>query len=80
MKVTPERRTAPVFNPSGLQLAPMASNLIAPGRLMNLPDVRVLKAMPKIESFVMPKMDGITLPRLMDLPRVERLPIIPREL
>jgi serine protease Do len=80
MKVTPERRsTAPAFNLSGFQPTPMAS-IISSGRLMNLPDVHVLQPMPKIETFVMPKMDGLTLPRLLALPRVEMLPIIPREL
>ena len=81
IKVTPERRTpAPTFNLSGVQPPPMARGLIAPGRLMNLPDVRVLQAMPKFESFVLPKMDVLTVPRLPALPRVEMLPAIPREL
>jgi serine protease Do len=81
MKVTPERRsTTPAFNLSEFHPTPMAKGLIAPGRLMNLPDVRVLQAMPKIESFALPKMDGLTLPRLPALPRVELLPTIPREL
>jgi serine protease Do len=80
IKVTPERRPAPSLNLSELQALPMASNLLAPGRLMELPDVRTLQALPKIESFVLPKLDGLALPqRLMNLPRVELLGI-PREL
>lgn len=81
IKVTPEKRTTPSINLTELQAMPMASNLIPLGRsmsLMKLPDVRTLQALPKIESFVMPKMDGLTLPsRLLNLPRVELLQTIP---
>lgn len=81
IKVTPEKRTPPSINLTELQGMPMASNLIPLGRAMNLmklPDVRTLQALPKMESFVMPKMDGLTLPsRLLNLPRIELLQTIP---
>lgn len=80
IRVTPEKRTAPSINLTELQAVPMARNLIPLGRSMNLlklPDGRALRALPKIESFVAPKIDGSTLPRLMDLPRRELLQTIP---
>jgi serine protease Do len=83
IRVMPEKRATPSINLTELQAMPMASNMIPLGRSMNLmklPDVRALHALPRIESFVMPKLDGSTLPRLMNLPRVELLQTIPREL
>lgn len=78
IKVTPERRQAPTFNLSELQPAAMAGLMNSRRYLMSLPKLRALQALPKIESFVMPKIDGSSLPRLMNLPRVELLPTIPR--
>jgi serine protease Do len=77
IKVTPERRPAPTFNMSELEPMSMNGRLISPGKLMKLPDIRVLQSMPKIESFVLPKLDGLVFPRLMTLPRVELLPGVP---
>ena len=80
IKVTPERRPLPSLNPSGFQALPMTGNMLPLERsmsLMEIPEVRVLQQMPKIETFVLPKLDGITLPRLMNLPRVELLQPIP---
>jgi membrane-associated protease RseP (regulator of RpoE activity) len=63
IKVTPERRTSPTINMSELQ--PLGNVTIHPERLMSLPDFRILrKSMPNIETFVMPKMDGLALPRV----------------
>jgi hypothetical protein len=46
--------------------------------LMEMPDVRTLQVMPKIETFALPKWDRLTVtPRLMTLPRVELLQTIP---
>jgi serine protease Do len=73
IKVTPERRTTPpAINLTELQALPLASRMMPLGQAMNLlklPDVRALQALPKIESFVLPKMDGLALPRLLNLPR-----------
>ena len=81
IKVTPERRPTPTINLSEFQAMPLASTMLAPGRLMDLmelPEIRTLQAMPKIETFVLPKLDGFTMPqRLMNLPRVELLQTIP---
>jgi serine protease Do len=79
IKVTPEKRPAPTFNMSELQPMSMAGRLISPGKLMKLPEIRALQsmpAMPKIETFVIPKLDNL-VPRLMTLPRVELLPVAP---
>jgi serine protease Do len=77
IKVTPERRQAPAVNMS--ELLPLGSVSISPQRLSQLPDFRILrKQMPRIESFVMPKLNGLKLQRLMNLPRFERLlPVVP---
>jgi serine protease Do len=77
IKVTPERRPAPTFQMSELEPMSMNGRLISPGKLMKLPDIRVLQSMPKIESFVLPKLDGLAIPRLRTLPRVELLPGVP---
>ena len=80
IKVTPEKRAAPSFNLTELQMMPTARNLIPLGRsmqLLEMPDVRALQALPKIESFVLPKIDGSVLPRLMTLPRIELLQGVP---
>jgi serine protease Do len=77
IKVTPERRPAPTFNMSELAPMSMAGKLISPGKLMKLPEIRALQSMPKIETFVMPRLDGSVFPRLMTLPRVELLPGVP---
>jgi serine protease Do len=74
IKVSPERRPAPTFNLSELQPVPGISRVIPQVYLMGMPELRTLQSMPKIESFVMPKIDGSLLPRLMNLPRVEMLP------
>lgn len=70
IKVTPEKRTVPAINLTEFQSVPMARNLIPLGRtmnLMNLPDVRTLQPLPRGETFVLPKIEG--LPRLLNLPR-----------
>jgi serine protease Do len=81
IKVTPERRPVPSINLSELQAMPMTSNMLPLGRpmdLMEMPDVRTLQVMPKIETFALPKWDRLTVtPRLMTLPRVELLQTIP---
>lgn len=78
IKVTPERRPTPTINLSEFQAMPLTSGMLAPGRLMELQDVRTLQVMPKIETFTLPKLDGLTVtPRLMTLPRVELLQTIP---
>jgi membrane-associated protease RseP (regulator of RpoE activity) len=80
IKVMPEKRTPPSINLTELQAMPMARNLIPLGRSMNLlklPDVRTLQALPKWESFVMPKIEGSVPPRLLNLPRIELLQAIP---
>jgi membrane-associated protease RseP (regulator of RpoE activity) len=74
IKVTPERRPAPTFNLSDFPSKPMAKVLISPGNLINMPDVRVLHSMPRIESFTMPRLDGLVFPRVMSLPRVLSVP------
>lgn len=82
IKVTPERRPTPTFNLSDLQPSGMMSRLEFPAFQMNLSDMHILQSMPKIESFVMPnfllpKMDKLVLPRLMNLPRIKSLPTVP---
>jgi serine protease Do len=82
IKVTPERRPTPTFNLSDLQPSGMMSRLEFPTFQMNLPDMHVLQSMPRIESFVMPnfllpKLDKLSLPRMMSLPRIESLPPVP---
>ncbi|MBA2731623.1 MAG: PDZ domain-containing protein [Acidobacteria bacterium] len=74
IKVMPERRPAPTLNLSELQPTPGMMRVIPPVYLMNMPNVRALQAMPRIESFVMPKLDGSILPRMMSLPRMTNLP------
>jgi serine protease Do len=86
IKVTPERRAAPSFNLSELAPAGMLSQITLPEINVEIPKVRVLQSMPKIdlpvmpkieipvmpriEIPVMPKLDTLTLPSLQALPRV----------
>jgi len=74
IKVTPERRPAPTLNLSELQPTPGMLRMIPPVYLLDMPGVRPLQTMPRIESFVMPKLDGLILPRMMSLPRITNLP------
>jgi membrane-associated protease RseP (regulator of RpoE activity) len=76
IKVTPERRATPTINMSELQ--PLSTVTIPMNRLRSLPNFRILrKSMPNIETFVMPRMDGLTVPRMMNIPRVELVPANP---
>ena len=74
IKVMPERREmTPTFNLTELQTMPMATSMLPLGRsfnLMKLPDVRALQALPRMKSLIVPKIEGLNLPRLMNLPRV----------
>jgi membrane-associated protease RseP (regulator of RpoE activity) len=74
IKVTPERRPMPSFNLSDFQPMPNAMRIIPPVYLMDLPNVRALQALPRVESFVLPKLDGVALPRMMNLPGTTKMP------
>jgi serine protease Do len=74
IKVTPERRPAPTMNLSEIHPTPSAMRIIPPVYLLDMPGVRTLQTMPRIESFLMPKLDGSILPRMMSLPRMTNLP------
>jgi hypothetical protein len=75
IKVTPERKTAPATNLTDLQAVPMARLRVSP-RVRVDSIHRALQAMPRIESFVLPKIDKLVAPRVMRLPRVEPLPVM----
>lgn len=82
IKVTPERRQTPTFNLSEFQPSAMMSRFDFPALQMNLPDMRVLQSIPRIETFampnfVMPKIDNLVLPRVLSLPRIKSLPTVP---
>jgi membrane-associated protease RseP (regulator of RpoE activity) len=78
IKVTPERRPAPAFNLSELMPATIVS---LPQINVKIPEVRLLQSMPKIdipimpkiEIPVMPKIDMKMMPRLMTLPRIQNM-------
>ena len=74
IKVTPERRPNQTFRFSDIQPAPSAMRIIPPVYLMDMPNVRALRALPRIESFAMPRLNGLNLPRMMSLPNVKSLP------
>jgi serine protease Do len=74
IKVTPERRPTQTFRWSDIQPSPSAMRIIPPVYLMDMPNVRTLQALPRIESFVMPKLDGAIMPRMMSLPSTTTLP------
>lgn len=74
IKVTPERRPTPGFNLSEITPTPSAMRIVPPVYLMDMPNVRTLQALPRIESFVMPKLDGSIMPRMMSLPSITNLP------
>ncbi len=74
IKVTPERRPNQTFRLSDIQPTPSAMRIIPPVYLMDMPDLRTLQALPRVESFVMPKLDGAVLPRMMSLPGTTNLP------
>lgn len=86
IKVTPERRQSPSFNLSEVAPAGMLSKISIPEIKVEIPEVRVLQSMPKIdipvmpkiEIPIMPKIDLLTLPRAVDLPRIEQLYTLPR--
>jgi serine protease Do len=68
IKVTPERRPNQTFRLNDITPMPSAMRIIPPVYLMDMPSVRTLQALPRIESFVMPKLDGAITPRMMNLP------------
>lgn len=74
IKVTPERRQAPVINPTEFQVAPMSRLRVSP-RLQVESVYRALQALPKFESFALPKLDKLVLPRVMKLPRIAPLSV-----
>jgi serine protease Do len=74
IKVMPERRPNQTFRFPDTPPTPSAMRIIPPVYLMNMPDVRALQALPRIESFVMPKIDGAIIPRMMSLPNMKSLP------
>jgi membrane-associated protease RseP (regulator of RpoE activity) len=83
IKVMPEHRPTPAFNFSELMPATIVS---IPQFKMDIPEMRLLQSMPKInlpvmpriEIPVMPKIDLPVMPRrLMTLPRIERLQTVP---
>jgi serine protease Do len=86
IKVTPERRSAPTFNLSELTPSAMLSRINIPPINVEIPEMRLLQSMPRIEIPVMPeikipvmpKINIQTMPRLMDLLRIEQLQTIPR--
>jgi serine protease Do len=88
IKVTPERRPSPSFNLSEVVPAGTLSKISIPEIKVEIPEVRVLQSMPKIdipvmpkiEIPIMPKIDLMTLPRAIDLPRIEQLYTVPRVL
>jgi serine protease Do len=75
IKVTPERKSAPAINLTDFQAIPMARLGLTP-RVQVETLYRALQAMPRIESFALPKIDKLVVPRVMKLPRVESLPVI----
>ena len=77
IKVTPERRPGPSFNPTDFQLAaPMALMRISP-RAEVEKMYRALRAMPKIENFALPKLQKLAVPRVINVPRIEPVPLVP---
>lgn len=67
IKVTPERKTAPVINMTDFPTVPMAQLGIKP-RAQVESIYRALQAMPRIETFALPKMDKLVTPRVLSLP------------
>jgi len=74
VKVTPERRTNQTFKLSDITPTPSAMRIIPPVYLLDMPNVRSLQALPRIESFTMPGLNGLALPRMMNLPDGTKLP------
>jgi membrane-associated protease RseP (regulator of RpoE activity) len=74
IKVTPERRPNQTFRFSDITPTPSAMRIIPPVYLMNMPNVRTLQALPRGESFMLPKVNGSLLPRMMSLPTTKILP------
>jgi len=72
IKVTPERRQAPSFNLSDLQGQPTLGRIVVPRTLLNLPNAQ-FGPLPRIETFVMPKLDNLSVPNVMTLPRIRSL-------
>ena len=73
IKVTPERRPTPSFNLTDFHPAPMARLRISP-RAQVETVYRALRAVPRIESFALPKLQKLVLPRVIKFPRIEPLP------
>lgn len=74
IKVTPERRPNQTYRLSDITPTPSAMRIIPPVYLMDMPNLNTLQALPRVESFVMPKLDGAVLPRMMSLPNMTNLP------
>lgn len=74
IKVTPERRSTPTYRLSDITPSPSAMRIIPPVYRMNIPDVPTLQELPRVETFIMPKLDGTILPRVMSLPSMTNLP------
>lgn len=74
IKVTPEGKAAPAINLTDFETAPMA-RLRIPPRVQVESIYRALQAMPGIETFALPKIDKLVIPRVVKLPRVEALPV-----
>ncbi|HEX8843455.1 MAG TPA: PDZ domain-containing protein [Pyrinomonadaceae bacterium] len=90
IKVTPERRTSPSFNMSEIAPAAMLGRITLPEIKVEIPAVNIqampainIPVMPKIEIPVMPRIEipirtkmNLKLPRLKNLPRIEKLETI----
>lgn len=74
VKVTPERRPAPSFNLTDFQLAPPMARIRISPRAQVETMYRALRAMPKIESFALPKLQKLVVPRVLSVPRNEPVP------
>ena len=74
IKVTPERRPATSLNLTDFQRAPMALGISPRVEVEKM--YRVLQAMPKVESFALPKLQKLVVPGVINVPRLAPVPLV----
>ena len=75
IKVTPERRqTSPATTVPAYRVAPLENRVISLPRLAEMPDLRVLEQLQRIDVNVLPLINTFTLPSVQSLPRIPSLP------
>ncbi len=75
IKVTPERRrTTPSFNMTDFQPMPMALRISPRVEVETM--YRALRAIPRVGSFTLPKLQKLVVPRVINVPRNEPVPLV----